>query len=225
MSVPTTVVVNAAGLGSRMGLNRPKALVEIEGRPLIAWQLAMLDDVADVRVVLGYRAAEVAEVVFALRPDATVVLNHEFASTGTAASFLRGADGADGPVLSLDCDLLVHPDDLRDFIAGPAPLLGVVPQQSIEPVLVEVAERDGRQIAVDFTRESTTGPAWEWSGLVSLGHPDEVPGTSRGHVFEMVASLLPLPVREIRAREVDYEEEIEDMAAWIRTLREEGALV
>ena len=55
------------------------------------------DEVEDVRVVLGYRAAEVARVVFAVRPDATVVLNHEFASTGTAASFLRGAAGSTGP--------------------------------------------------------------------------------------------------------------------------------
>jgi choline kinase len=224
VSLPTTVVVNAAGLGSRMGLNRPKALVEIEGRPLIAWQLAMLDSVEDVRVVLGYRAAEVAEVVFALRPEATVVLNHEFASTGTAASFLRGAAGADGPVVSLDCDLLVHPDDLRAFIDGPAPLLGVFRRQSMEPVLVEVVERDGEEMAVQFTREPDADPAWEWSGLVSLGHSTVVPGTSRGHVFEMVAPILPVPVREIRAREVDYEEEIEDMAAWIRSLTDEGVL-
>jgi choline kinase len=224
VSIPTTVVVNAAGLGSRMGLNRPKALVEIEGRPLIAWQLAMLDDVDDVRVVLGYRAAEVAEVVFARRPDATVVLNHEFASTGTAASFLRGAAGAAGPVVSLDCDLVVHPDDLRAFLDGGAPMLGVFPRQSLEPVLVEVADRDGVPMAVDFTREASTSPAWEWSGLVVLDQPDAAPAGSRGHVFEMVAPMLPLPVREIRAREVDYEDEIEEMAEWITALQNEGVL-
>ena len=224
MSISTTVVVNAAGLGSRMGLNRPKALVEIEGRPLIAWQLAMLDGVEDVRVVLGYRAAEVADVVFAIRPDATVVLNHEFASTGTAASFLRGAAGARGAILSLDCDLLVHPHDLRAFIEEPAPMLGVFPAQSLEPVLVAIDEQGGRSMATSFTRDQLPGEGWEWSGLVSLRHPSDAPEGARGHVFEMVRPLLPLPTREIRAREVDYEEEIDVMADWIRSLIDEGVL-
>ncbi|TFV83253.1 hypothetical protein E4P40_14390 [Blastococcus sp. CT_GayMR20] len=216
--------MNAAGLGSRMGLNRPKAMVEVEGRPLISWQLAMLRSVEDVRVVLGYRAAEVAEVVFGERPDATVVLNHEFASTGTAASFLRGAAGAEGPVVSLDCDLVVHPHDLQAFIEGPAPMLGVFRRQSVEPVLVEVSAHDGLAMATRFTRESVGEQAWEWSGLVSLRHRADAPESARGHVFEMVAPLLPLLAREIRAREVDYEEEIEDMAEWIRALQDEGVL-
>jgi CTP:molybdopterin cytidylyltransferase MocA len=216
-------VVNAAGLGSRLGLNRPKALLEVEGRPLIAWQLAMLEDVEDVRVVLGYRAAAVADVVFSLRPDVTVVLNHAFASTGTAASFLRGAQGADGQVVSLDCDLLVHPADLRAFIEAREPLLGVVRQQSIDPVLVEVESRQDRSMALQFAREERP-QWWEWSGLVALAPDAPALRGARGHVFEMVAPLLPLPVMEIRAREVDYEEEVEEMAAWIRSLTDEGAL-
>lgn len=223
MPIPTAVVVNAAGLGSRLGLNRPKALLEVEGRPLIAWQLAMLRGVEDVRVVLGYRAAEVAEVVFSVRPDVTVVLNHDFASTGTAASFLRGAEGARGQVVSLDCDLVVHPADLQVFIDADGPLLGVIPPQSIDPVLVEVKAWEDGATALQFAREQQPN-WWEWSGLVTLpaGAP-ELRG-ARGHVFEMVAPLLPMRVREIRAREVDYEEEVEEMASWIRTLTDEGVL-
>lgn len=223
MSVPTTVVVNAAGLGSRLGLNLPKALLDIEGRPLVAWQLAMLEDVEDVRVVLGYRAAEVADAVFSVRPDATIVLNHDFSSTGTAASFLRGAAGAAGQVVSLDCDLLVHPDDLRTFIEQPAPLLGVFRPQSVDPVLVQVVEQHGRSVAVDFTTAHQADP-WEWSGLVSLRHVQEVPADARGHIFQMIAPLLPIPIQEIRAREVDYEEEVADMAQWVKQLVAEGTL-
>jgi choline kinase len=207
-----------------MGLNLPKALIEIEGRPLVAWQLAMLGDVEDVRVVLGYRAAEVAPAVFDVRPDATIVLNHQFASTGTAASFLRGAAGAAGQVLSLDCDLVVHPHDLRVFLEEPAPMLGVFPQQSMEPVLVEVGDRDGQRVATTFTREQVDGEAMEWSGLVSFASVSEAIAGSQGHVFEMVAPLLPIPIREIRAREVDYEEELDEMAAWLRNLQSEGVL-
>lgn len=222
MSVPATVVVNAAGLGSRLGLDRPKALLEIEGRPLITWQLAMLRDVEDVRVVLGYQAAEVADVVFAERPDAMVVLNHDFGSTGTAASLMRGASGLSTRVLSLDCDLVVHPEDLAAFIHADAATLGVLEVQSNEPVFVRVSDGPDGLVARDFDREYQPGD-YEWSGLITFDPTSPHLGSTHGHVFQMVAGLLPIRAQVIRAREVDYPDEIEPMAEWIRLLTAEGA--
>lgn len=223
MSLPATVVVNAAGLGTRLGLNKPKALLELAGRPLIHWQLAMLDGVEDVRVVAGYHAAAVADAVFAVRPDATVVLNHEFLSTGTAASLMRGVAHTDGTVLSLDCDLVVHPEDLRAFLATAAPLLGVVPMQSLEPVAADIAETAAGPVVQGFSRDLSAG-RFEWSGLVSFDPSDPRLGPARGHVFELVSPLLPAPARSIRALEVDYADEIAAMERWIESLVEEGAL-
>lgn len=222
MPVPATVVVNAAGLGSRLGLDRPKALLEIAGRPLIAWQLDLLRDVPDVRVVLGYQAAAVTDVVFGSRPDATVVLNHEYASTGTAASLMKGAALAPGLVLSLDCDLVVHPADLAVFLEATGPMLGVLDVQSNEPVLVRVADEDGGLVARDFDREMRPGD-FEWSGLITFDPTDSRLGSDRGHVFEMLRGLLPVPAHRIRAREVDYPDEIRAMEQWIDTLADEGA--
>ena len=223
MSLPATVVVSAAGLGTRLGLNKPKALLELAGRPLIHWQLAMLADVEDVRIVVGYHAGAVTDAVFAVRPDATVVLNHEFISTGTAASLMRGVAHADGPVLSLDCDLVVHPEDLRAFLDTPAPLLGVVPVQSLKPVAAEVEETPNGPIVRGFERDGANG-RFEWSGLVSFDPSAPNLGPTRGHVFELVAPLLPAPARRIRALEVDYADEIPAMERWIESLLEEGAL-
>lgn len=223
MPLPTTVVVNAAGLGSRLGLDRPKALLEIDGRTLIEWQLDLLRDVPEVRVVLGYRAAEVADVVFAARPESVVVLNHDYVSTGTASSLMRGAAGLASRVLSLDCDLVVHPDDLRVFLESPHAMLGVLPVQSDEPVYVRVdaGETDGL-VARDFDREFRSGDV-EWSGLVTFDPANPHLGSSRGHVFELVRNLLPMPAARIRAREVDYPDEVEPMADWLRQLAAEGA--
>lgn len=220
MSLPAAVVVNAAGLGSRMGLDVPKALLEVAGRPLIAWQLAMLSDVPDVRVVIGYRAAEVADLVFGLRPDATVALNHRFSSSGTASSLMRGAAClATDAVVSLDCDLVVHPEDLRHFVNAEADVLGVVPVQSTEPVFVDV--EDG--VAQDFLR--TPAPnALEWSGLVRFDPSNPALGATQGHVFELIRNLLPMPARRIRAREVDYPEEVPAMEKWLMTLVAEGLI-
>lgn len=61
-------VVSAAGLGTRLGLNKPKSLVEVAGKPVLQWQLEMLRDVEDVIVVAGFQAKAVVELVRDLRP-------------------------------------------------------------------------------------------------------------------------------------------------------------
>ena len=60
MSSDFTVVIAAAGIGSRLGMNLPKSLVEINGRTVLERLLTeCLHDVADVRLVVGFRADEV----------------------------------------------------------------------------------------------------------------------------------------------------------------------
>ncbi|WP_449514103.1 NTP transferase domain-containing protein [Cellulomonas sp.] len=215
--------MNAAGLGSRLGLDRPKSLLDIDGRSLVAWQMSLLQDIEDVRVVVGYQAADVADAVFSVRPDAMVVLNHEYSSTGTAASLMRGATGVSNLVVSLDCDLVVHPDDLARFVNAEGPELGVLPVQSNDPVLVRVDDGPDGLTARGFDRVRQPGD-FEWSGLVTFDPADPRLGPTRGHVFQMVEGMLPMPARRIRAREVDYPDEIGPMTDWIRLLVTEGAL-
>lgn len=222
MPVPAAVVVNSAGVGSRLGINAPKALLEIAGRPLIAWQLDLLRGVDDVRVVVGYRGADVADIVFDVRPDATVVVNHDHLTTGTASSLMLGAAALPtSAVVSLDCDLVVHPVDLEAFVRSDRAMVGTVEVQSIEPVYVHVTD-DERPSATGFGRLPSDG-AHEWSGLVRFDPGSPRLGPRTGHVFELIQRLLPMPARAIRAREVDYPEEIEPLAEWIKTLDNEGA--
>jgi MurNAc alpha-1-phosphate uridylyltransferase len=59
MTVPTTAMVLAAGLGTRMRPltdDRPKALVEVGGRPLIDHMLGRLADIGVVRAVVNLHA-------------------------------------------------------------------------------------------------------------------------------------------------------------------------
>ena len=53
MQTAQSVVISCAGIGSRLGLGTTKALLEIEGRSLIALQLDFFRDVEDVRGVVG----------------------------------------------------------------------------------------------------------------------------------------------------------------------------
>jgi len=50
----TIALILAAGSGERLGAGRPKALVELAGRPLVQWSIDVLDDVDGIeRIVLA----------------------------------------------------------------------------------------------------------------------------------------------------------------------------
>jgi len=49
--VTTAAVIAAAGLGTRLGADQPKALVDVAGQPLVAWALDRIANVAAVVVV------------------------------------------------------------------------------------------------------------------------------------------------------------------------------
>ena len=86
-----SVVISCAGIGSRLGLATTKALVEIEGKSVIARQIEALNMVEDIRIVVGYQAGDVINEVRRYRPDAIFVYNHDYFTTKTGASFYLGA--------------------------------------------------------------------------------------------------------------------------------------
>ena len=57
-----TVVLSCAGVGSRLGLNTTKALMEMLGRPFIHWH-RHFEAVEDLRVVIGFQANDVIKTV------------------------------------------------------------------------------------------------------------------------------------------------------------------
>ena len=112
MQTALSVVISCAGIGSRLGLNSTKALINIDGKSLIAWQLELFKDVEDVRIVVGFQASLVIEEVLKYRKDAIFVYNHNYFDTKTGASFYLGARDANTYVMEYDGDLLVNPQDM-----------------------------------------------------------------------------------------------------------------
>ena len=70
-------------MGNRLGMGTTKALVEVDGKPLIIRHLEMLKDETDIRVVVGYQAEQVINVVKEYREDVMFVFNHNYRNTGT----------------------------------------------------------------------------------------------------------------------------------------------
>ena len=89
--------------------------------------------------------------------------NHDYATTGTAASLARGAHGAPGDVISLDGDLLVHPDDFQTFLEASRPCLGVGPATTTHAVHAQLGS-EGSDV-VGFGRDVD---GLEWTGLLRI---------------------------------------------------------
>ena len=205
-----TVVISAAGLGTRLGLNRPKALAPVAGRTILEWQLEMLRDVDDVVIVAGFQASAVAALVRSVRPEAVICLNHDFASTGTAASLARGARIANDWVISLDGDLLVDQEAFDRLLEREGPCLGIIPVASMSPVFATV-DRGHNVTSLSQTDETE----WEWTGLAKIPRAAAV-GLGRGHVFIGLKPHLPLPSEIIECVEVDEVEDLDRAEAWLR---------
>lgn len=61
-------------MGTRLGIGTTKALIDIEGKPLILRQLELLKDFDDIRIVVGYQMEKVIEVVNNYRKDILLCL-------------------------------------------------------------------------------------------------------------------------------------------------------
>ena len=89
-----TIIISCAGMGTRLGIGSTKALVNINGKPLIIHQLEQLKEYDDIRIVVGYQAEKVINLVKNFRTDIMFAFNYDYRTTGTAASFCKGLLGA-----------------------------------------------------------------------------------------------------------------------------------
>lgn len=202
-----SIVISCAGKGTRLGIGTTKAMVEIEGKPLILHQLEQLTDYDDIRIVVGYHADEVIETVRKVRDDIQFVFNHDYETTGTADSFSKGMVGAREYVVAFDGDLLVNPDDLKRFLSFDGECVGGCIPTTDHPVLMTII--DGK--VTEFSRERGQ---LEWTGLAKLKTSRLTSGTH--HVYMLIEPLMPVKVMEIRTKEIDTPHDYENAVKWVR---------
>lgn len=115
------LIVLAAGQGTRLRPltdDRPKCLVELGGRPLLAWTIAAARAVGieEVIVVGGYRVDRLANC------GAQVLVNPDFSTTNMVRTlFCARSYFGDGFIMSYG-DIAYSPNVLRQVLAEPAPI-------------------------------------------------------------------------------------------------------
>lgn len=212
MPFSKTIIINCAGRGTRLGLNKNKSLIDIDGKPLIIRQLECLDKFSDVRIVVGYQAQEVIDVVCSYRKDVTFVFNHKYKETKTAYSLCLGKKYSNELVISLDGDLLLEPDDFEKFaLEDDEEAIGVCIPYTKEPVYVQVKKDKDNEYAVGFSRQQGE---YEWTGLLKIKSDKIKDGYD--HVYKLVIPNLPIKTFYINLKEIDNMEEYEQALIWYK---------
>ncbi|MDL2307189.1 NTP transferase domain-containing protein [Desulfovibrio sp. OttesenSCG-928-C06] len=210
MQTAKSVVITCAGIGSRLGMGTTKALLEIDGRSLISWQMELFRDVEDVRVVVGYQANDVVKEVLKYRSDAIFIYNHNYFDTKTGASFYLGSRHANEFVVKYDGDLLVHPEDMKLCLATEGEYIGYSDVMSDDAIFVTVGEQGD---VLGFSRRKGD---FEWAGPACIRR-DTIKYTS-GTVYNQLEDRLPMKGIHIRACDIDtytdYERAVEMVRGW-----------
>jgi L-glutamine-phosphate cytidylyltransferase len=116
-------IILAAGRGSRMGPlgdDRPKCLVELDGRPLLDRQIAALrrGGVEEIAIVRGYRADMLSS------PDLSYFDNERWAQTNMVMSLAAAATWLrSGPVIVSYADIFYRGELVRGLANAPGSLV------------------------------------------------------------------------------------------------------
>ena len=197
-------------MGNRLGLGKTKALIEIEGKPLIIRQLEMLANEDDIRIVVGYQAEQLIDVVKKYRKDVVFVFNHNYRNTGTGASVVLASQYANEYILTLDGDLLIHPDDMKRILKYNDEFVSGGEIVSDDPWFVQTEEEHNRECVRAFSNEYGR---YEWNGIAQLESYKIREGT--GHVFQLLEPWLPIPFLQVRTREIDTKADLDRAEKWI----------
>ena len=198
-------VISCAGLGSRLGLDKPKCMVEVNGRKLIDYLLDLCREIEEVRIVIGFKELELMNHVRAIRSDVTFVRNPDYASTSNSYSVYLATRDLTNPYLIIDGDMIINPSDFQEFLnvcaRSTGDIIGVAKAKTEEAVFVKLNES---QQVTTFQRNPTTD--YEWCGIACLRKIRIMP--DKGYVYKHFLDRLPLETFEFECYEIDTPDDL-----------------
>ncbi|MFQ6572766.1 NTP transferase domain-containing protein [Pseudomonas sp. UM16] len=208
MSPIKHVVICAAGIGSRLGLNKPKCLVEVNGRSLLDYHLERLSWAETIWLVVGFQEEDVIAHAMSLRNDLIIVRNPEFARTNTLQSLHRVSQHLQERFLVIDADTVVEESSFLAFMEAAREhrqLIGTSHYTTSDGVRV-LLDADGESV-VGFTREPHH--PLEWTGIAVI-EPHLVVDKPI-YVYQALEPYLPIRAADLKAFDIDTTADL-DMA-------------
>lgn len=208
-----TVIICCAGMGTRLGIGTTKALVDVNGEPLIIRQLKLLDDFDDIRVVVGFDAERVINAVKEFRKDIMFVFNYEYEHNGPADSLRKALLRTRKYVITLDGDTIMNPRDFERFAEFPNECIAVAENASGETISAMV---QNGMVEVLSKKPGNM----QWSGITKV-RADKLMGAS-SHVYETLTPYLPMTAFPLRLKEINTPKDYENAMEWFSTEINEG---
>lgn len=205
-SKDTSVVICCAGMGSRLGIGTPKALIDVDGQPIIYRQLDLLQEFDDIRIVVGFQAERVINTVNKYRNDIVYAFNYDYEHTDIAESLKKGLLGVRENVLIMDGGVVICPEDFQKIVHCHGECVCFCVPSSSSPVFTTVENGN-------VTGFSTQHGNYEWCGIAKVRSSKLVLG--KKYIYEMIADSLPITGLEIRAKDIDTPEDYENMLEWL----------
>lgn len=199
MQAVNYAVICAAGMGTRLGLNKCKCLVEIHGHPVIYYLLDLVKDIKNVRIVVGFMEDEVIRYVRSVRNDVVFVRNPDFKTTSNAYSLWLGSRDITEGYITIDGDMLIQKSSWIHFLkrcSGNMTVVGVASSKTEDPVYVDM--EDGK--VVGFSREQQS--PYEWCGIGYFCGID-LSDCGERYVYQLLEPSLPHDYQVISCFEID----------------------
>ena len=188
-----------------MGLNVPKCLVKVGNYQIIHYLLKSLEDVPNIRIVIGFKEEEVIKVVNAIRKDIIFVRNPFYNTTTNSYSLHLGSFDLSEPFLNIDGDMLITKQELQKFsdaIEVKKNLIGITKAYTEDPVFVKL---NSKHQVVQFSRDRISD--YEWTGIAHLAN---IKIKKEGkYVYQEIEGKLPIKACEIECYEIDTPQDLQ----------------
>jgi choline kinase len=203
MSV-NTVVICAAGLGSRLGLDTPKCLVPIGKHKLIYYLLELLKDVPNIRMVIGFKEDDVIEYVRSIRNDVVFVRNPNYSTTTNAYSLHLGSKDLKEPFMFIDGDMILDPESYHTLAKKCEPGMDIVVITEAKTEDAVFVKLDDQNKVVEFSRDPISKLEWAGIGYFSNIKIDE----DGQYVYQVIEKHLPIDTAQILCWEIDTPQDL-----------------
>ena len=220
-----SVVILAAGMGSRLGRSLPKPLTELaDGRTIMRQQMDNLEKAfgADLRVmtVIGFKL----ELIIEAFPDVAYVYNENYDQTNTNRSLLKALRiASNGGVLWMNGDVVFDPAVLeraKPLMEAGTSFICVNTSATAEEEVKYTVDAEGNVALLSKTVENALGEsvginyisasdrADLIAGLEACGDTDYFERGIEIAIETVGMKVIPLDISDLFAVEVDFEDDL-----------------